>query len=111
VADDQTPEPDNVTPLSAARKPGLSKTATKRLLNASLARVHQETSADRKARAELGYVRQQLHNACAVLEAVVRRHGPQVFDRADLEGACKDGNIVWDVAATRITLRLKPDAS
>ena len=108
MSDEKQTPPDNVTPLSAAK---LSKSKVKKLFNASLARVHQETSSDRHARAELDEAQQRLSNACAVLEAVVRRHGPQTFDRAELESVCKFGSIAWDITPTRITLRLRSDGS
>jgi hypothetical protein len=36
----------------------------------------------------------------------VRRHGTQIFDRAQIEGLCASGRIKWEVTPDRITLRL-----
>lgn len=86
--------------------PKVSKTQGKKLLNAVLVKSKQyatdyEAMQQREAETSL-----KLANACAVLEAVVRRHGTQVFDRKEVEGRCASGRIKWDVTPDRITLRL-----
>jgi hypothetical protein len=92
-------EDSNVKPFS--------KTQVKRAFNASMARVHQETDRDRRAAVRLQHVIGQLGSALSVLEGVVRRHGPQIFDRAALEEL--RGNVTLDITAERITLRLKEE--
>lgn len=111
MSDETTP--DNVTPINAPRMKPLSRTAAKRLMNASLARVNQETSAEKRRIAELeNELRMIVHkvqDACAILEAVVRRHGQQSFDRKEIATTCARGRIAWELTPTRITLKLQED--
>jgi len=67
------------------------------------------TRALEEASAELQLLRRKLTNACAVLEAIVRRHGDQVFDRKDIETVCSRGRVQFDVMPDRIKLRLADD--
>ena len=86
--------------------PKLSKTQGKKLMNAVLVKSKQHATDYEAMRQREAETSRKLSNACAVLEAVVRRHGTQVFDRKQLEGLCAAGRIRWEVTADRVTLRL-----
>jgi hypothetical protein len=53
--------------------------------------------------------RQKTANACALLEAIVRRHGAQAFDRQTVQSVCARGRVQFDVTADRITVRLREE--
>lgn len=100
------PEPK----LSQAKQ--LSRSAAKRIGNLTIGTIHAMT--DGKARAleqtsdDLQRVRRDYGNLRAIMEAVVRRHGEQVFDRSDIEKSCMNGDIQFSVTENRITVRLTP---
>lgn len=98
--------PDNVRPF----KPP-SKSLMKRTFNASLANVKQSTAEFERIKQMEAYKSHQLANACSVLEAMVRRYGEQVFDRAEVESQCRFGRIKWVVTDKRITLTLDHEKS
>jgi hypothetical protein len=85
----------------------LSKTRAKRLMNAQNTQIRQRLRELDNDKAELQALKKHLANACAILEAVVRRHGPQVFDRQAVEQDCGSGRVTLDITDKRITLRLK----
>lgn len=87
-------------------RPPLSRTASKKLLNAALTSAKQHGNDYEAMKQREAHKSQQLSNACAVLEAVVRRHGTQIFDRGEVEGRCNAGRIKWEVTPTRITIML-----
>lgn len=87
----------------------LSKTRAKRLMNYQKARSHHGAIRAPLLEQELKRTKIALANACAALEALVRRYGAQVFEREALERECGAGRIAWDVNDSRITLRLAPD--
>jgi hypothetical protein len=103
--DDSKPA-GNVLPM----KP-LSMSMRKKLLNASLARVKISNDEFERIKQQEAYKSHQLANACSVLEAMVRRYGEQVFDRAEVEATCRFGRIKWVVTDKRITLMLDPEKS
>jgi hypothetical protein len=84
----------------------LSKTQGKKLLNAVLVKSKQHSTDYEAMQLREAETSRKLSNACAVLEAIVRRYGTQVFDRKELEGLCAAGRIKWEVGPDRITLRL-----
>lgn len=84
----------------------LSKTRAKRLQNAQEALVRQRAAELARQTGREADLSQKLANACALLEAIVRRHGPQVFGRQELEQECGSGKIAFDVTDARITLKL-----
>lgn len=85
---------------------GLSKTASKKVLSLVLAKTQEHaTNYETMQQREQDALR-KLSNACAVLEAVVRRHGSQAFDRGEVESKCASGRIRWEVTPTRITVHL-----
>jgi len=88
----------------------LSRSEAKRIGNLNRIEIHRltdgRTRALEDASAELQLLRRKLVNACAVLEAVVLRHGEQVFDRKVIESECSRGRVQFDVMPDRIKLRL-----
>lgn len=101
-------------PKLSQAKP-LSRSAAKRI--GRLTGVTINAMTDGKVRAleetgdELQRVRRDYANTRAILEAVVRRHGEQVFDRSDIEKSCMNGDIQFSVTENRITVRLTPKPS
>jgi hypothetical protein len=95
----------------------LSRSEAKKLRNLHTADINrltdgkqralEETSAElQKTREALAQATRKLSNACALLEAIVRRHGQQVFDRATVQGICARGRVTYEVTQDRIVLRL-----
>lgn len=93
--------------------PPLSRTRAKRLFNLHKSTINTMTDGKQRAledaSAELQRMRTMLANACAVLEAVVRRHGTQVFDRQSIESICAKGRIAWIVNGDRIGVKLRDE--
>lgn len=94
---------DKAKPLSrsAVKRIGRLTGVTINAMTDGKSRVLEETSE------ELQRVKRDYANVRSLLEAVVRRHGEQVFDRGDLETVCKHGNVEFSVAETRVTMRLR----
>lgn len=86
--------------------PKLSKTQGKKLMNAVLVQSRKHSTDYEAMRQREAEASQKLSNACAVLEAVVRRHGTQIFDRKEVEGRCASGRIKWEVTPDRIAIHL-----
>ena len=88
----------------------LSRSEAKKVRALHTAEINRLTDGKQRAledtAAELQLTRRKLVNACAVLEAVVRRHGEQVFDRKVIESECSHGRVQFDVTPDRIKLRL-----
>jgi len=105
VTDETVPDADGGNVVN------LSKTRAKRLLNAQNAAVRQRMRELDHDKAEVQALKKHLANACALLEAVVKRHGPQVFDRQTVEQDCGSGRVTLDITDKRITLRLKDEQS
>lgn len=91
----------------------ISRTKAKQLRSLHTVAINKMTDgrdrALKETSEELQLTRQKLTNASAVLEAVVRRHGPQTFDRKDIQSICARGHIQFDVTPTRITVRLRSE--
>lgn len=101
--------------MSDEPKREMSKTQAKKLINLSRATIAQIGSAAQRNEKDLAeqsrahFVLQRQHaNAMAIIEAFVRRHGPTIFDRQTVQSICARGAVVFDVAADRITVRLRP---
>lgn len=84
----------------------LSKTRAKRLMNAQNALVRQRQRELDDEKSEVQSLKKHLGNALALLEACVKRHGPQVFDRQTVEQGCGAGRVTLDVTDKRITVKL-----
>ena len=78
-----------------------------RALKDASAELQESRKREDKLVAELKYAKQMLQNSCALLEAVVRRHGKQVFDRSTVESVCARGQIKTEALGDRITLSLR----
>ena len=91
----------------------ISRSEAKKLRNLNTVHINHLTDGKQRAleeaSAELQVLRQKLANASAVLEAVVRRHGAQVFDRKTVQSVCARGRVQYDVTPDRITVRLLDD--
>lgn len=89
------------------RKP-ISRASGKRLFNATKAAIHQMDGAHQRVAVDHAALSQKYANALSIIEAMVRRHGPQVFDRGLVQSVCAHGNIAFEVTADRITVGLRP---
>jgi hypothetical protein len=89
----------------------LSRTAGKRLFNGTKAAIHQMDGAHQRLAVEQAQLSQKYANALAIIEAMVRRHGVQVFDRGLVQSVCARGNVTFEVTADRITVGLRPTPS
>jgi len=105
---------DDVSEERKALKPprlrSLSRSEAKKIRSLHTAEINRLTDGKQRAledtSADLQLTRRKLTNACAVLEAIVRRHGDQVFDRKVIESECSRGRVQFDVTPDRIKLRL-----
>ena len=118
MSDDETAAETHLKAPVAAKPRALSRSAAKRYFN-----LHKSTAdslTDGKSRAlietseELQRVRQKLSDAegqlamaAALLEATVRRHDTQVFDRRVVQKDCARGDVAIEMTADRITIKLR----
>ncbi len=89
-------------------KPKMSKQMAKRLFNAHVSSIGQMDSRRQRLEVEHAELSHKYANALALLEAMVRRHGTQVFDRAMVQSVCAHGRVRYEQTPDRITVMLNP---
>lgn len=103
-----------------ASKPKYSKQSLKRLHNLNSVALKQITNGQErrlsdvcsdleKARREIALLNARLLSAAQLMEAVVRRHGVQTFDRQTVQSICKRGWVEFDLTDDRIAVRLRSE--
>jgi methyl coenzyme M reductase beta subunit len=108
-AEPKTLKPPKLRSLSrseAKKIRALNTVEINRMVDGKQRALEQTSEELQKTRQKLALATGKLSNACALLEAIVRRHGVQVFDRETVQGICAKGRVTYDVTEDRITLRL-----
>lgn len=85
----------------------MSRRAAKTIHADTRARVNQMTSGHERLKEYAADLQHKLHSTNAALEAMVRRHGPQVFDRMELENLVGSNCLTADITDDRVTFKLK----
>jgi hypothetical protein len=99
----------NISRSSAKKLWGLQRTQLSQISDGKERRLEEQAAELKAVKQRLAFVQQKLANACALLEATVRRHGTQVFDLKAIETTCARGRVRFEAKDGRITMLLNEE--
>jgi hypothetical protein len=87
----------------------MSRRAAKSIHSDTRARINQATNGHERLKQRAAEMAGQLRSARAMLEAIVHRHGPQLFEREEIERLLGSTRLFFDVTDKRLTIKLSDE--